>query len=46
MTDSIVNERARIERSILTGSLIGSRAVLTGQRATVNVGDDSQVELG
>jgi glucose-1-phosphate thymidylyltransferase len=46
VTDSIVNERARIERSNLTGSLIGSRAVVIGQRATVNVGDDSQVELG
>jgi glucose-1-phosphate thymidylyltransferase len=43
--DSIVNEDARIEGAMLALSLIGSRAVVRGHRARVNVGDDSQVIL-
>ncbi|HEY3110666.1 MAG TPA: sugar phosphate nucleotidyltransferase [Chloroflexota bacterium] len=46
VADSIVNELARIEGATLTGSLVGSRAVVLGQRARLNVGDDSQVSLG
>jgi glucose-1-phosphate thymidylyltransferase len=42
--DSIVNEGAQIERSVLAGSLIGRRAEVRDLHGRVNVADDSDVE--
>ena len=45
VADSIVNDGARIENASLINSLVGSRAVVLGHRARVNVGDDSEVSV-
>jgi glucose-1-phosphate thymidylyltransferase len=45
VSDSVVNEGARIEGATVTDSLIGSRAVVRGQPARLNIADDSQVSL-
>lgn len=42
--DSIVNEGAELERSVLAGSLVGRRAEVRDLRGRVNVADDSDVE--
>lgn len=39
--DSIIDDRATITASLLSGSLIGRRARLTGVSGTFNVGDDA-----
>lgn len=41
--DSIVEGGARIENSILERSLIGRRAIVKGQAAQLNIGDDAAV---
>ena len=43
--DSIINENAKVENVLLTQSLIGENALVTGQYSRLNVGDSSQIEL-
>lgn len=44
--DSIVNRNALVERSLLESSLVGESAVVQGAFRKLNVGDDSEVNLG
>ncbi len=44
--DSIINRNATVERSLLTASLVGENAVVQGAFRKLNVGDDSEVDLG
>ena len=44
--DSILNANASVERSLLTGSLIGEGAVVRGDYRRLNVGDSSEVDIG
>ena len=44
--DSIIDKRSTIQGVILTGSIIGERARVTGGFRTLNVGDDSAIDLG
>ncbi|HMA37136.1 MAG TPA: sugar phosphate nucleotidyltransferase [Chloroflexia bacterium] len=46
--DSIVGDQARVRAAILSGSLIGDRAVVEGSYQIANIGDDSalQADLG
>ncbi len=39
--DSIVDKGAKIENSLLGGSIIGQRAIVKGQTAQLNIGDDA-----
>lgn len=45
VTDSIVHEKAHLEASLITGSVIGRNTRLKGNFKRLNVGDDCQVEL-
>jgi glucose-1-phosphate thymidylyltransferase len=45
VSDSIINENARVEGMVLKGSLIGSNAVVKGKPSHLNVGDSSEVNL-
>ncbi|MCS7235691.1 MAG: sugar phosphate nucleotidyltransferase [Armatimonadota bacterium] len=44
--DSIVNRNATVRNVVLEGSLIGEGAFLEGRATRVNLGDDSEIELG
>jgi glucose-1-phosphate thymidylyltransferase len=44
--DSILNANACVERSLLSGSLIGEGAVVKGDFQRLNVGDSSEIEFG
>ncbi|MFN3286484.1 MAG: sugar phosphate nucleotidyltransferase [bacterium] len=44
--DSIVNRNATVRNVVLQGSLIGEGAYLEGRATRVNLGDDSEIELG
>jgi glucose-1-phosphate thymidylyltransferase len=44
--DSIVNRNAVVDRSLLEASLVGENAVVQGAFRKLNVGDDSEVDLG
>ncbi|NJK78850.1 MAG: NTP transferase domain-containing protein [Chloroflexaceae bacterium] len=46
ITDSIINTRATIHSSILTGSLIGDDAYVEGEFQKLNVGDSSVLRFG
>jgi glucose-1-phosphate thymidylyltransferase len=46
VTDSIVNDEATLERAVITGSLVGERARVSGPAGRVNVGADSELLLG
>ncbi len=41
--DSIIEEKAHIQDSVLEGSLIGRRATVKGQVSQLNIGDDATV---
>jgi glucose-1-phosphate thymidylyltransferase len=43
--NSIVNEKANIERSTLSDSVIGSNANVVGAFRRLNVGDNSEVDF-
>src|SRR5262249_1333428 len=43
--DSIISDGAQILDATLTGSLVGSRAVVRGRLGRVNVGDASEVDV-
>jgi len=43
--DSILNVNSRVERSLLTGSLIGEGAHVKGSYRRLNVGDSSEIEI-
>jgi glucose-1-phosphate thymidylyltransferase len=43
--DSIIDERAHIEGAMLSGSLIGRDAKVSGSFERLNVGDSSQVDF-
>ncbi len=43
--DSIINESAQIQNSALTGSVVGSNAMVSGIFHRLNVGDNSEIEL-
>lgn len=45
VSNSIINEGARIETSTLNESVIGNKAVVTGGSHRLNVGDNSEVDL-
>ncbi len=42
--DTIIQEKARLEASLITGSVIGRNATITNGFQRLNVGDDSQLE--
>jgi glucose-1-phosphate thymidylyltransferase len=44
--DCIVNRNATVRHVVLQGSLIGEGAYLEGRPTRVNLGDDSEIELG
>ncbi len=44
--DSIVNRNATVRNAVLEGSVIGEGAYLEGRPTRVNLGDDSEIELG
>jgi glucose-1-phosphate thymidylyltransferase len=44
--DSILNANSVVERSLLSGSLIGEGAVVKGDFQRLNVGDSSEIEFG
>lgn len=44
--DCIVNRNATVRNAVLQGSLIGEGAYLEGRPTRVNLGDDSEIELG
>lgn len=44
--DSILNVNATVERSLLSGSLIGEGACVRGSYRRLNVGDSSEIEIG
>jgi glucose-1-phosphate thymidylyltransferase len=44
--DCIVNRNATVQNVVLEGSLIGEGAYLEGRPTRVNLGDDSEIELG
>jgi glucose-1-phosphate thymidylyltransferase len=46
VSDSIVNRNATVEQVVLEGSLIGERAYLSGRPTRVNLGDQSEIEMG
>jgi glucose-1-phosphate thymidylyltransferase len=46
ISDSIVGAAATIERAVVTASLVGERARLSGPRMLLNLGDDSETVLG
>ena len=46
ISDSIIDEGTRIENAILRQSLVGSRAEIGGLPSTLDVGDDSRLDLG
>ena len=43
--ESIINANARVDSVLLEHSIIGDNAVVTGQRARINLGDSSEIEL-
>jgi len=43
--NAIIGRRARVEKSILDGSLIGDHAVVIGRPMSLNVGDSSEINL-
>ena len=43
--DTIINENAKVENVLLSESLIGENAIVSGRYSRLNVGDSSQVEL-
>jgi glucose-1-phosphate thymidylyltransferase len=45
VTDSIVDDGARIETAMLTGSIVGREAFVSGDFVRVNVGDSSDIVL-
>jgi glucose-1-phosphate thymidylyltransferase len=45
LSDCIVEDKTRVEESDLTHSHIGRNSMVKGARGTVNIGDDSWVEL-
>lgn len=44
--NSIVNRNATVEHVVLDGSLIGEGAYLEGRPTRVNLGDDSEIQMG
>lgn len=46
VSNSIVNRNATVEHVVLEGSLIGERAYLAGRPTRVNLGDQSEIDLG
>jgi glucose-1-phosphate thymidylyltransferase len=46
ISDSIIDEGARIENAILQQSLVGSRTEIGGRPSTVDLGDDSRLDVG
>lgn len=44
--NSIINRNATVEQVVLDGSLIGEGAYLGGRPTRVNLGDDSEIDLG
>ncbi|MEJ2446675.1 MAG: sugar phosphate nucleotidyltransferase [Anaerolineales bacterium] len=45
LTNSIIEKGSRLENLILEDSLIGQRAVLQGTSRSINIGDDTEVDL-
>jgi hypothetical protein len=43
ISDSIINTGAQITGAILTGSVIGDNAVITGTGQELNIGDASSI---
>src|SRR6266513_1928962 len=43
--ESIINANARVDGVLLEHAIIGDNAVVTGQRARINLGDSSEIEL-
>ena len=43
--NTIINENARVENVLLSESLIGENAIVSGRYSRLNVGDSSQIEL-
>ncbi len=44
--DSILNADARVECTLLDGSLVGEHALVKGTFKRLNVGDSSEIEIG
>lgn len=45
LRESIVNAHARVERVVLEDSIIGERAIVTGRKVRINIGDSSEIDL-
>ena len=45
ITDTIINENAKVEHILLRDSLIGDNASVSGNFYKLNVGDSSEIEL-
>jgi len=43
--NSIIEKESQVEHAILTGSLIGQNARLKGRSNTINIGDDTDIEI-
>jgi glucose-1-phosphate thymidylyltransferase len=46
VSDSIIDQGAHIDSAILNESLVGGRAEIRGRPSVVNLGDDSQLDVG
>jgi glucose-1-phosphate thymidylyltransferase len=46
VSDSIVDEGARVDSVMLSESLVGGRAEIKGRPSVVDIGDDSRLDLG
>jgi len=46
ISDAIIDDGATIERSVLTGSIVGARARIVGAVGRMNVGADSEILSG
>ncbi|MFH1619528.1 MAG: sugar phosphate nucleotidyltransferase [bacterium] len=46
ISDSIINEKARIADMVLSDSLVGPGAALLGRKDHINVGESSEINLG
>ncbi|ARM31124.1 sugar phosphate nucleotidyltransferase [Prosthecochloris sp. HL-130-GSB] len=45
ITDSIIGNGAKVEKVMLQGSIVGSKAAVSGSRQEINIGDFSEIKL-